>query len=970
MKSHEVVSRSLCAAAMLSLALPLLGDAAAVGGTEPPHERDAVARMRMARAYAQLPLTFEANRGQTDRTVKFLVRGSGSALFLTSTEGVMVVTGRGTEAVVRMSLVGGNLAPDVEGIEQLAGTVNYFIGNDPVKWRTNVPTYAKVQYKRVYPGIDLVYYGSQRNLEYDFIVDPGADPGRIVLSFRGADRLELDAHGDLVLHTAVGAIHQRRPFIYQHVDGARQEVSGRYVLKGGHRVGFQIAAYDPSRPLVIDPGLFYSTLLGGSGSHGDAGSGIAVDGAGNAYVTGVATSSDFPTTSGVVQSIGSLFVTKLNPTGSGLVYSTHFGGSNPNIFDFGKGIAVDSAGNAYVAGVTGSSDYPTTPGAFQPVAPAMLTASPCCNTVGFVTKLNPSGSSLVYSTYLAGNNTGSQVTGIAVDSAGSAYISGTAFGSDYPTTSGAFQPTRIGRLAAFVTKLDPTGSSLVYSTFLGGSQTASAVADTQGAAIAVDNTGSAYITGQTNASNFPTTPGAFQTSTSNNPGTNAFVTKLNPTGSALVYSTYVAGGPVPGGGTVTIGTGIALDPAGHAYVMGITEATDFPTTPGAFQTVFGGGCTDIFVTEVDTTGSTLLYSTFLGGNGCDGSENAGGIAVDPSGNAYVGNTTVSTNFPTTAGAFQTALAGRNDATFTMFAPGGSLVYSSHLGGSGGTSGIGIAVDTAGNAYVTGVTDSADFPTSPGAFQARLGGPGNAFVARFSPNDTPTGSNVGVLAIPGVTVTFASVTSTGNTTAAASSTGPTPPAGFSLGSSRYYSVTTTAVFGAPATVCISYDPTLFNDLTTLRIFHFENNAWVDVTTSNDPINGKICGQTSSLSPFLIAERTPIPVTIAIKPMAAAPVPVNLGSSIVPVAILGSSTFDASSVDPSTVTLASAPVKLKGNGSPTASLQDVNGDRVADLVVQVQTSALQLSSSSTTAVLKGRTFSGLPIKGSEAIVVVPQ
>src|SRR5438445_703660 len=381
---------------------------------------------RVSETYGKLPLHFQANRGQTHEDVRFLARGPGYSLFLTPTEAVLTLMkpessarkpaahgkseprGPATGTVLRMTFAGANPEPRVTGLEELPRKANYFIGNDRAKWRTNVPTYAKVQYREVYPGIDLVYYGNQQQLEYDFVVRPGANPNRIVLGFEGADRLEVDAQGDLVLHTAAGPIRQRKPVIYQEVGGVRKEIPGGYVLSGPQQVSFQLAAYDQSRPLVIDPVLVYSTYLGGSDR--DAGLGIAVDAAGNAYVTGQTSSTNFPTTAGAFQTAFGggfrdidAFVTKLNSTGSALVYSTYLGGS---CFDDGHGIAVDAAGNAYVTGRTCSTNFPTTAGAFQTTFGGVNDAS--------VTKINSTGSALVYSTYLAGRGADNAL-GIADD---------------------------------------------------------------------------------------------------------------------------------------------------------------------------------------------------------------------------------------------------------------------------------------------------------------------------------------------------------------------------------------------------------------------------------------------------------------------------------------------------------------------------------------------------------------------------
>jgi len=700
----------------------------------------AVGDARVSETYGKLPLHFEANRGQTHADVRFLARGPGYSLYLTPGEVVLLLARpnpdrkrnwhhdrqrRAARAqvisdVIRMNLMGAAPAPLVTGLDELHGKANYFIGNDPAQWRTNVPTYAKVQYRNVYPGIDLVYYGNQRQLEYDFIVAPGADPKKIVLGFKGADKLAIDAQGELVLHAAGGAIRQHKPVIYQEMDGVRTEIEGGYVLKGAKRVGFQVAAYDHTRPLVIDPVLSYSTYLAGSGH--DAGRGIAVDAAGNAYVTGLTLSNDFPTTPGAFQTTlasGStdVFVTRFNPTGSGLVYSTYLGGNSFDEEAFG--IAVDVDGNAYVTGWTNSGNFPTTPGSFQPTGGGDA----------FVTKLDPTGSALVYSTYLGGSG-GDRGLGIAVDAAKNAYVTGYTDSTNFPTSPGAFQTTFAGGgfygTDVFVTKLNPTGSGLVYSTFLGGSD------DDLGHGIAVDADGNAYVTGFTASTDFPTTSGVFQSAHAGGSAHDccgggpydAFVTKLNPAGSGLVYSTYL------GGSSVDVGIGIAVDASGHAYVTGYTGSSNLPITPGAFQSAFAGSY-DAFATKLNPAGSGLVYSSYLGGIGSDVGL---GIAVDAGGNAYVTGNTNSPNFPTTPGAFQPTFVGGNfggggdssgDGFVTKIGPTGSfLVYSSFLGGSNFDEGRGIAVDAADNAYVTGVTNSPNFPTTPGGFQP-------AFVGGFS-----------------------------------------------------------------------------------------------------------------------------------------------------------------------------------------------------------------------------------------------
>jgi hypothetical protein len=493
-----------------------------------------VAPVRAIEAFANLPLSFEPNQGQTEGQVKFLSRGAGHTLFLTRSKAVLLVTRfergpleawnakpRSSGTVLGMSFIGAMRNPQVLGQEELPGKVNYLVGSNARTWRTNIATYARVTYRDLYPGIDLTYYGRAGQLEYDFVVRPGADLRRILVGFSGAEKLEVDAQGDLLLRTGPEVIRQRKPIAYQEVNGMRREIPASYVLKGAHRVAFKVAAHDSNRPLIIDPALFYSTYLGGSLT--DGGQGIAVDSAGNAYVTGLTNSPGFPTATGAFQSTPAggfdAFVTKLNAVGSALVYSTYLGGRGD---DFGLGIAVDAAGNASLTGYTDSPNFPTTPAAFQPAPGGSLDA--------FVTKLNSSGSVLIYSTYLGGS--GDDVgQGIKLDSLGNTYVTGFTASTNFPTSVAAFQDALAGSFDAFVTKLDLAGSApLVYSTYLGGDS------DDRGYAVAVDSSGNAYVTGYTTSTNYPITPGAFQTSYAG--GADGFVTKLNPAGSAaLLYST-------------------------------------------------------------------------------------------------------------------------------------------------------------------------------------------------------------------------------------------------------------------------------------------------------------------------------------------------------------------------------------------------------------------------------------------------
>ncbi len=704
-------------------------------------------------SYVNLPLWFEPNvgqirstgSGQADPQVKFISRGSGYTLFITPAEAVFVMNRRESKIrekirkpeashcahplerpeVLRLRLAGGNRKAVFQGMEKAEGESSYFLGNNSSKWRTGVAQYAKVRMKQVYPGIDMVYYGNQRKLEYDFVVAPGADPKMIGLTCEGAARAQLDGNGNLVFRMAQGDVAFKAPVMYQERKGiengkwtiVKTKVEGRYVMGHDQRICFEVGSYDKAIPLVIDPFLDYSTYLGGSGA--DIGNGITVDGSGNIYVIGNTSSTNFPMTSGASQTVFGgaydVFVAKLNPAGGGasdLVYATYLGGSGD---DYGYGIAVDGSGNAYVTGDTVSTNFPTTSGAYQSTFGGTDDA--------FMAKLNSSGS-LVYSTYLGANGT-NLGRGIAVDSSGNAYLVGDS-GGIFPTTTGAYQTVNHGLRNVFVAKLNPAGggaSDLVYSTDLGGTGT------DYGYAIALDGSGNAYVTGYTSSTDFPKTSGAYQT-VNHGGGDDAFMAKLNPAGSGasdLIYSTYL------GGINADFGKAIAVDGLGNVYVTGDTSC-GFPTTSGAFQSVCPSG-TDAFVAKLNPAGggvSDLVYSTFLGGSGT--TAYGRGITVDGLGNAYVtGNT--GGNFPITSGAYQTATGGVFVTKLNV--SGSALAYSTYLGTA--DTPYGIALDGSGKVYVTGGTTATNFPTTNGAYQtANGGGSEDAFVCRlFFPTPTPT-----------------------------------------------------------------------------------------------------------------------------------------------------------------------------------------------------------------------------------------
>ena len=658
---------------------------------------------------------------------------------------------------VRIAFAGAN-AVSPTGREELPYRTNFFIGGDPGGWRTGVRTYHEVVYRNLYDGIDLVYRASESGLKYDLIVSEGAEASEIRFLYEGASEVSLDPNGELDVSTAIGAIHDAVPVA--HRDG--EPVPCSYVLAGPATVGFRCADRGGRGPLVIDP-LVYSTFLGGMGM--DEAWGVTVDSGGNAYVTGSTLSPDFPTTSGAFNTTTrggrDAFVAKLNATGSGLEFSTYLGGSRR---DLGYGIAVDPAGNVFVTGQTTSPDFPTTPGAFDRTCgdngdcdfdPVLLVY----HDDAFVAKLNPAGDAPLYATFLGGGKTDFAYS-IALDLTGAAYVTGETMSPDFPTTPGAFDRTcgtdgNCNSLDgvnyftdAFVSKLSPRADLLPYSTFLGGSFYDG------GLAVSVDAGGNAYVTGDAQSDDFPTTPGAFQQIRGTDNSGDAFVTKVNPSGSALVYSTFLGGSE----GDET-GTAIVVDSSGNAYLAGMTFSSDFPTTPGAYDTSFNPGRTseyDVYVAKLNAAGDNLTYSTFLGGSGQDGWAYQD-LAVNAAGEAYVTGITESPDFPTTPGAFDRTCGAdgncdffsgfrRYDAFLTKFNENGSAVlYSTYFGGQSDDFGRAIAVDSFGDAYVVGRTDSIVFPATSGAFHTTPAGGGDAFVLKFAP--LPDLAVVGISTIP-------------------------------------------------------------------------------------------------------------------------------------------------------------------------------------------------------------------------------
>jgi hypothetical protein len=714
-----------------------------------------------------LPLAFEVNQGQTDPTVKYLARGSGYTVFLTENEAVFAlkstpsahaqVTSRHAigatspdkdksdvrakelgsndqAAAIHLNLIGANTQPQISASSPLPGHSNYFIGNDPSQWHTNVEHYARVSYRDIYPGVDMTFYGGHQELEFDFVVAPGASASAIRLGVLGADHVATDDDGNLVLTASTGSVELRKPVAYQEKGGAREQVDVLFVQHASHQVSFVLGNYDHSRALVIDPSVSYATYLGGTAE--DDAYGIAIDSDGDAYVTGQTASTNFPTVLPEQHANGGgatdAFVTKISADGSSLIYSTYVGGSKA---DSGNAIAVDSSGDAFVAGGTGSSNFPGTSGFYQPTLKGSLNA--------FVFELNPAGTGLTYSTYLGGDDE-DYASGIALYN-GNAYVVGSTESSDFPTKN-PIQSSIAGASNGFVTELNSSGSALVYSTYLGGGSGDFA------AAVAVDSSGNAYVTGGTENPGFPVTSNAFQKTCGSDGNCNgglydAFVTVYNTTGSAYVYSTFL------GGEGTDEGLGIAVDASGDAYVTGLTQSADFPSKVPLQSKL--GGTQDAFVTELKSGGTALVYSTFLGGGLSDAGTS---IAVDGNKNAYITGQTGSTDFPT-ASPTQSATGGGNDAFVSEInSTGSALLFSTYLGGladentnhGSNIASIGsVAVNSTGaNIYVAGNTASTDFPTVA-AEQSTYGGGTDAFVAMYSQNSTSPDFTISATTPPAV-----------------------------------------------------------------------------------------------------------------------------------------------------------------------------------------------------------------------------
>jgi hypothetical protein len=652
-------------------------------------------------ASGDFPLCFEANRGQAHPEVRFVSHGSHLNLLLTNTGALFLPVGSVAcepgkphrPDTVRMELASGNPSPRISGFDPLPNKSSYFVGSDSARWVTGIPNYAGVHYSDVYPGVDLLYYGNGQQLEYDFILSPGSDPRVIKLSFHGAEKMSLDGDGSLVLKTASGEIRHHKPSVYQKVGGLKREVHAQYVINNESEVSFDLGEYDASEPLVIDPILEYSTYMGGASR--DEGNAIAVDSSGNIYVAGFTDSPGslmMSDATGTSTSPINSFVIKLGADGASVLYSVHL--SDCEAFS----LAVDSGGNVYLAGQAGP-DFAVTPGAFQTVSAGGFDA--------FAAKLDPTGSSLLYSTFIGGSNDDSALD-IAVDGSGNAHLCGETQSADFPATSQALQPAHAGgSFDAFALKLNAAGMTLNYATYLGGKN------NDRGQGITLDSAGNAYVTGASDSGNFPTTEGAYDGSS-----LEFFLMKLNPNGSAALYSVYGLGG-----------RRIVVDPEGNAYVTGTTRSKQLDTTRKAFQRSRQGNL-DAFVAKLNQEGTDVIYATYLGGGDND---YGSAIGIDPDGHAYVAGSTESRDFPAVH-SLQPNYAGFTDMFVTeLSADGTDALYSTLVGGGDTDLGEAITVLPQGIIYATGSTRSLGFPTA-NPFQAAKGG-GNefdSFVVRIDP----------------------------------------------------------------------------------------------------------------------------------------------------------------------------------------------------------------------------------------------
>ena len=663
---------------------------------------------------ALAPLSFEPNRGQMEGGAQFIARGAGYHLELDGSGSKMVLRSGGKSAELRTVLLGSNTKVELRGDAALPGHSAYFRGNDRSRWITGIPTYRQVKASGVYPGIDVVYHGNQSQLEYDFVVHPGANPARIHLQFDGATGLRTDSEGNLIVATAAGDLVEHRPVMYQTIAGVRQSVAGSFRVTGRNQAGFTVGQYDADQTLTIDPVLVYSSFLGGLDT--DEGHAIATDSSGNTYMVGIT----FSTKAGD----SDVLLRKISPDGTTTIYIADLGGSDN---DYGNGIGVDVNGFVTIGGRTRSTDFP--------VANAFQTQNYGVNNA-FVARIDPAATTLIYSTYIGGSND-DRGYALTLDRQGSAYLTGIVTSDDFPASNGAFQRSRRGGTDAFVCKFALDGTA-VYATLLGGQS------DDTANGVAVDANGNAYVVGDTASDGFPQANAPFQHS--RHGGLDGFVSEISADGTQLLFSTFIGGS-----GDDSCG-GVAVDLAGNVYVVGSTTSDKDFNLPGkSYNTGFNGGASDIFVAKYTPNGQNLAWTTFLGSHGGD---YGNAIATDANGNVYIAGDTDSDQYPVTDDATQGRRAANVDAVLSVLDTNGqNLLYSTFYGGRGDDSALGIAVDAFSQVYLTGSTDSSDLPIRQAVQAQPGGGSSDAFLAKISvygsaiPGSTPS-SDPAPLAVTG------------------------------------------------------------------------------------------------------------------------------------------------------------------------------------------------------------------------------
>ena len=926
-------------------------------------------KARALTATAKLPLAFEPNQGQADARASYVARGAGYGLFLTPNEAILALGASAKDAssaAVHMQLEGAASNPKIAATEPLPGKSNYFLGNDRSRWVRNVPTFARVQYSAVYPGIDLVYYGKQGQLEYDFAVRSGADPSQIRFRLSGVERVSLGADGSLRLKTPVREVRWNKPVVYQEVNGQRRNVAGRFQLLANHRVGFAVGQYDRSRDLIIDPVLAYATYFGGTGN--EINPQVAVDANSNIYLAGTTTSATLfpipacatpPCPQPPLRGPADVFVSKLDSFGSSVIYTTFINGSTTATgSDHSNGLAVDNAGNAYVTGMTDSTDFPVTANAFQPTP-----KGPVGRQHVFLTKLDSTGATLLYSTYLSGSNNDIAIA-VAADNTGHAYILGwtqSVASGDFDTTSsfqqGANNATRLYFVAKFDTTQTAPTQTLNFFSYLGGGTPTTSATPADGVVcvqlpcggIALDSTGNAYVAVGTSFTNFTAT-NAFQAT--NHGGNDAFVAKITPDGSALLYSTYL------GGSTNDVANSIALDSSGNAYVIGSTDSTDFPigTTKGIPSNPANG--TDAFVAKLSnpTSGAVALtFSTYLGGSGTDLGL---AIAADVNQNVYITGSTTSPNFPVPINGLPLGAAKGIDAFVaklnttvaynpTATIPTSPISSSALLGGTGIDRATSIAQAPSGSVLVAGETNSANFPVQSSflgipPLQTALSGPSDAFLANYGPN-TDLGLTVTVAPNPVAVGNAATFTYAVKNNGPDSSTGasliipiPLSSAGATVGAFTTTSGACAATGAAPnqtetctlgtiaanssATITVSLTPSAITTTSVMMSGHVASaSGAVDSNVANN--SGSATGVVKSFSlntitnPAAVNAGKTASTTITLVPsdqVAGFPGPIALSCTLpsLPKALTGASC---------TFTPASISTIPKNTGSTTSSLK---------------------------------------------------